>query len=43
MSMLTVDNQKKLYTHKQIKDADRARKLQANMGYINEHKIIKMK
>ena len=42
VSIVTVETQKKLYTNQQIKDADRARKLQANMGYINEHKIIDM-
>ena len=41
-SIVTVEGQKKLYTHSQVKGADRARKLQANMGYINEHKIIEM-
>ena len=42
LSIATVQNQKKNHTYSQIKDADKARKLQANMGYINENKMIKM-
>ena len=42
LSISTVENQKKNYTHSQIKDANRARKLHAQMGYINENEMIKM-
>ena len=42
LSISTVKNNKKNYTFTQIKNADRARKLQAQMGYINENKMIKM-
>ena len=41
-SVTTVTEIKKQYTHRQVEHADMARKLQANMGYINENKIIQM-
>ena len=41
-SVTTVAEIKKQYTHRQVEHADKARKLQANMGYINENKIIQM-
>ena len=42
LSISTVKNNKENNSFNQIKNADRARKVQAQMGYIYENKMIKM-